>query len=116
MSLSSEAAMADEYVENWSGIEVFWDYESRGSQLTVGITGPSHLLRHFESPTEVMVAFMQAVEASDHSQMLGEMESIHTRFTAKGFSATWVGKAVNTDGRLPEIMNNVTRALGGREL
>ena len=48
--------------------------------------------------------------------MLGQMDSIHTRFSQKGFSATWRGKVVSTDGRLPEIMNNVTRAIGGKEL
>ena len=100
----------------WSGIEVYWDYEATSSRLTVGISGPSYLLRQFESPTEVMVAFMQAIVASDRAQMLGQMDSIHTRFTAAGFSATWVGTAINVDGRLPEVMATVTRELGGREL
>jgi hypothetical protein len=108
--------MTDDHVDNWSGVEVFWDYDVGSSHLTIGVSGPAFLLTKFESPTEVMVAFMQAVVASDESMMLGQMDSIHTRFSQKGFSATWQGKVVSTEGRVPQVINSVTKALGAKEL
>ena len=57
------------------------------------MSGPSFLRSQFDSPTEVMVAFMQAIEAADTAQVLGQMNSIQTRFTPNGFAAVWRGSS-----------------------
>jgi hypothetical protein len=108
--------MTDDHVENWSGVKVYWEHDATSGLLTVGVSGPSFLLAQFGSPTEVMVAFMQAIEAADTSEVLGQMDSIRTRFTPTGFAAVWRGRAIDPSGRLPEIMNHITREIGGNEL
>ena len=92
-------------------ISLFWEMNERGV-LTIALSGPTSLLRHFASPGEVLSQFLEAVRSRGVDVSNTEQVRVRINKDAGTFLVRWDGAIVMNQYLVYEVLPALSDELG----
>jgi hypothetical protein len=93
-------------------VALFWEYDSARGRLSIAIRAPMKYMQNFGSPSEVMMRFLEALEAGGVELMDTQTVRARTDTVQQTFLVRWTGDVLAGGTSISRNMRRLTDNLG----